>query len=33
MKQWVGRPFDPRAFWLAQTNEGLRKRLRLRKRR
>ncbi len=33
MKEWVGRPFDPRAFSLAEANERLRKRLRLGKRR
>ncbi len=32
MKAWVGRPFNPAAFSLAQANERLRKKLRLGKR-
>jgi hypothetical protein len=33
MKSWVGRPFDPAAFSVAEANERLRKRLRLTARR
>ena len=32
MKAWVGRPFDPTAFSLAEANERMRRRLRLEKR-
>jgi hypothetical protein len=33
MKSWVGRPFDPGTFSVAEANERLRKRLRLAARR